>query len=124
MLGHLIAVEAEPVVKLGKLQPVLVEIAQWCTGRIQVVEYAERQGHCADPARTLPPASCPAIETGVTPLMAGHPRLRRSKQDVDGRVKPGHDEAPRSTLDDRHRAGPSCGGLLDLHREADDLETG
>src|SRR4051794_31450899 len=56
--------------------------------------------------------------------MAGHPRLRRSKQDVDGRVKPGHDEAPRSTLDDRHRAGPSCGGLLDLHREADDLETG
>ena len=42
MLGHLIAVEPEPVVKLGELEPVFVEIAQRRAGGIQVVEDAER----------------------------------------------------------------------------------
>ena len=49
MLGDLIAIEAEPVVKLDQLQPVLVEIAQRRAGGIQVVEYAERQCHCVIP---------------------------------------------------------------------------
>ena len=35
-------------------------------------------------------------KTGVNALMAGHPRLTfSSRQDVDGRVKPGHDEFAR-----------------------------
>ena len=45
VLGDVIAIEAEPVVQLGELQPVLVEVGERRTGMIQMVEYAKRQCH-------------------------------------------------------------------------------
>ena len=42
MLGHLVAVETEPVVELDQLQAVLVEIAQRRAGRVEMIEDAER----------------------------------------------------------------------------------
>ena len=43
MLGDVIAVEAEPVVQLGELEPVLIEVRERRAGMIQMIEYAKRQ---------------------------------------------------------------------------------
>ena len=42
MLGDLVAIEAEPVVKLDQLQPVFIEVAQRRAGGVEMIEDAER----------------------------------------------------------------------------------
>ena len=89
MLGDVIAVEAGAVVGLGDGQPVGVELAERHARVVDVVEDAEF--HLSTQAINVMPGHSRPRTASLRRYVPGIHALL-SKQDVDGRDKPGHDD--------------------------------